>query len=105
MGRTGPNYYRVGFDLENWQPLALKGGRAIIRAILPSDYNQLIGTDMTNEVASCKVWEIVQVSDQVVGVESGDHIIILKAGIDGIDPDDPTTGIVDVEDICAKNVT
>ena len=102
MARLGRNYYRQGFDLNKWQPLSLKGGRAVIKAILPSDYDQIIGTDMTNEVAHCKVWELVKVSDGVQGVEKGDHIVILKPAIDGIDPDDPTTGIVDVEDICAK---
>ena len=102
MARLGRNYYRQGFDLNKWQPLSLSGGRAVIQAIVASDYDQLISTSMTNEVAACKVWEIIKVSDGVQGIERGDHVVILKAGIDGIDPDAPKVGIVDVEDICAK---
>jgi len=102
MARLGRNYYREGFDLMKWQPLNLDGGRAILKAILPSDYDQVIRTDMINEVQHCKVWELVKVSDGVQGVEKGDHVIILKPAIDTIDGDDPTVGIVDVRDLCAK---
>lgn len=102
MARLGRNYYREGFDLMKWQPLNLKEGRAILKAILPSDYDQVIRTDMINEVAHCKVWEIVKVSDGVSGVEKGDHVVILLPAIDTIDGDDPTVGIVDVKDLCAK---
>ena len=100
----GRNYYREGFDLNKWKPLSMDKGRVIFRAILPSDYDQIVSTDMVNEVKMCKVWQVIDVSIDVDRneMDCGDHIVILTAGLDILDPDSPREGIVDVKDIAAK---
>lgn len=96
------NIYREGFDFTKLQPLKIEGGRVILRGIIPSDFSQLVGTDHLDEMRMCKVWEVIAYSKGVTDLEIGDKIIVLKAGIDGLDPDSPRYGIVDSEDIAAK---
>ena len=95
------NYYKEGFDLTQWKPVKETGGRVVVEGILPSDFNQLVATDHLNEMQHCKVWKVVATSDHCVTIRPGHHVVVLKAAIDGVDPDTPKLGIVDSEDICA----
>lgn len=94
--------YKRGFDFSKVKPVCVKNGRVLLKGIVPSDFTQVIGTDHLNEMKFCKVWEVIEISDGITALEKGDKVIVLKAGIDGLDPDSPRYGIVDSEDIAAK---
>ena len=102
------NVYREGFDWEMMEPLCIPEGkmRVIVKAVLPSDFNQLVGTDHLNEAAHCKLWQVVKASDGPVGesrqIEKGDFVTIVKAAIDGVDVDAPRYGIVDAFDLACR---
>jgi hypothetical protein len=95
------NVYKLGFDFNEMQPLSMTKGTVIVKGILPSDFDQIVSTDHLNEMRHCKIWEVISVTEKQP-IEKGDTVVILKAGIDGIDPDMPRYGILDVEDIRAK---
>lgn len=94
--------YKRGFDFKALQPVFMTEGRAIIKGIVPSDFDQIIGTDHLNEMHHCKIWEVLSVSDGVKQIEKGDVVLVLKAGIDKIDPDSPRHGVVPCDVIAAK---
>ena len=79
--------YKKGFDFTKLQPLKIEGGRVILKGIIPSDFEQTIKTDHLNEMKMCKLWEVIAYSKGITELERGDKVIVLKAGIDGIDPD------------------
>ncbi len=93
------NYYRQGFNMKDMVPVREEGGSVLIKAIVQSDFSQLIGTDMTNELANAKVWLVVSTSSTVKAVRPDDHVVILKAGMDQVDPNSPSYGVVDTEEI------
>ena len=101
------DYYKDGFDLKEWQPVKEVGGRVIVEGILPSDFQQIVKTDHLNEMKHCKVWKVVATSDHCVTIKPHQHVVVLKAAIDGVDPSTPKLGVLDSEDICAviKQVT
>lgn len=96
------NVYREGFDFTKIVPLSIERGRFLVKAVLPSDFDQLVGTDHLDEVKFCKLWQIVSMDRVKSNVEPGDFVIIVKAAIDGIDTDAPRYGIVDAQDIACK---
>ena len=95
------DYYKQGFDLTQWKPVKEVGGRVIVEGILPSDFNQIVATDHLNEMHHCKVWKVIAVSEQCEVIRPEQHVVVLKAAIDGVDPDTPKLGIIDSEDVCA----
>ena len=95
------DYYKQGFDLTQWKPVKEVGGRVIVEGILPSDFNQIVATDHLNEMQHCKVWKVIAVSEQCQVIRPEQHVVVLKAAIDGVDPDTPKLGIIDSEDVCA----
>tara|TARA_R110000751_G_scaffold20073_2_gene59237 strand:+ start:3804 stop:4109 length:306 start_codon:yes stop_codon:yes gene_type:complete len=94
--------YRDGFDFTKLVPISEKNGRVIVKGVLPSSFTQIVTTDHLDEMAHCKLWTVLSISDGVATVEQGDHVVVLKAGIDGLDKDSPMHGVVDIEDIAAK---
>jgi hypothetical protein len=94
--------YKNGFDFTKVEPVCIKNARVLLKGVIPSDFSQVISTDHLDEMRMCKVWEVKAVSKGAEELEKGTHVIVLKAGIDGLDPDSPRYGIVDSEDIAAK---
>ncbi len=96
------NYYKEGFVWDEMIPVAEKEGTVLIKAILASDFEQVIHTDMTDSIAKCKVWEVVNTSANVTQIVKGDHVLVILPGIDMADPDSPRYGVVDARDIRLK---
>ena len=96
------NVYREGFDFKALHPVDIKEGRVIVKGIVPSDFNQIVGTDHLNEMTGCRIWEVIAVSDGVKEIEKGNIVVVLKAGVDKIDPDEPRYGIIPAEAVIAK---
>jgi len=95
------NVYSNGFK---WDEVFPTGDNVLVKGILPSDFMQIVHTDHLNEMSMCKIFEVINIGDDVKGLEKGMIVTILKAGIDMIDPDEPRMGIVSVLDIKARIV-
>jgi hypothetical protein len=96
------NVYRDGFDWDKMVPLDIKEGKVIVKAILPSSFDQILTTDHLNEIKYTKIWEVIQLSDGVTKLEKGDVVVVIKAALDGIDADAPEIGLVECRDIACK---
>lgn len=92
------NIYLHGFDFERIQPT---GKNILIKAILPSDFDSLVETDVTETVSQALAFRVVSLGPEVKGIERDDDVLVLKAAIDSISPSAPRWGIVEQIDIRA----